>query len=99
MPDFKEWANTVKLSRYPDAMQSALAEAFAQGRHLGRKEQDSLWWEEQDKCLGNNPTSTESFPSCLGSIFNTSPRKTGYSPICAGTITGYTVSSKEDNKL
>ncbi len=55
MPDFEEWANTVKLSRFADAIQTALKEAFEQGRHLGKQQQELLWWEEQDRCLGNEP--------------------------------------------
>lgn len=79
-PDFKEWANTVKLSRFPDALQHALNEAFTQGRSLGKKEQECLWWEEQDLAArttgipsleGNDPDGVEfSIPSCLGNTLN-----------------------------
>ena len=73
MPDFKEWASTVKLSRFHDAIEHALKEAFKQGRYLGKREQESLWWEEQDKCLGSSSFTTE--PIGLGNNSQPFPKE------------------------
>lgn len=62
MPDFKKWAESLWNSwEGPMTLdvQQALRQAFEQGRALGGRESDGVWWEEQNASLEEWSTENE----------------------------------------